>query len=283
MITMITSIFTTLFTFFFIIFKNICQNIWHIVRYHTLTMLMMIASSYYLLQYEIVYENVMFFSWWFGLGVASSIGLGSGLHTFVLFTGPYVAKVALESREETLFYILKKVFTVITIWGAGSAVGELPPYLLSKKASEINHNEYEYSSSFEKMLSHFIRRNAFSTILLFASIPNPLFDMAGIMCGRYRIRFRTFFGATFIGKAIVKPLLQSIIIIYACVSDLSFLDQYPIIKNALNSIKNQYTQNGGGESIWWVEWISMIWNLFTIITISYFAISIVKHVVKQHK
>lgn len=278
---MITSIFTTLFTFFVIIFKNMCQNSWHAIRYHTLTLLMMISLSYYLLQYQIVYDNLMFFSWWFGLGVASSIGLGSGLHTFVLFTGPYVAKVALELREESLLYILKNVFVVITIWGAGSAVGELPPYLLSKKASEINH--YEYSSSFEKMLSHFIRRNAFSTILIFASIPNPLFDMAGIMCGRYRIRFRTFFGATFIGKAIVKPVLQSIVIIYACISDLSFLDHYPIVKSALVNVKNQYTQNGGGESTWWTEWISTAWNLFTIITISYFVISIIKHVVKHHK
>ena len=33
--------------------------------------------------------------YWIGLGVASSIGLGFGLHTFVLYTGPFIAKVAL--------------------------------------------------------------------------------------------------------------------------------------------------------------------------------------------
>ena len=29
------------------------------------------------------------------LGVASSIGLGTGLHTFVLYLGPHIAKVAI--------------------------------------------------------------------------------------------------------------------------------------------------------------------------------------------
>jgi len=29
------------------------------------------------------------------LGVASSIGLGTGLHTFVLYLGPHIAKVAM--------------------------------------------------------------------------------------------------------------------------------------------------------------------------------------------
>jgi hypothetical protein len=33
------------------------------------------------------------------LGIASSIGLGTGLHTFVLYLGPYIAKVSLFSQE----------------------------------------------------------------------------------------------------------------------------------------------------------------------------------------
>ena len=37
--------------------------------------------------------------WWLGLGVASSIGLGTGLHTFVLYLGPHIANVALAANE----------------------------------------------------------------------------------------------------------------------------------------------------------------------------------------
>ena len=35
--------------------------------------------------------------------------------------------------------------------------------------------------------------------LLLASIPNPLFDLAGITCGHFLVPFWTFFGATLIG------------------------------------------------------------------------------------
>lgn len=53
-------------------------------------------------------------------------------------------------------------------------------------------------------------------ILLCASIPNPLFDLAGngwflsvgITCGYYGIPFWSFFLATFVGKAIIKASLQ---------------------------------------------------------------------------
>ena len=39
-------------------------------------------------------------------------------------------------------------------------------------------------------------------------IPNPLFDLAGITCGHFLVPFWTFFGATLIGKAVFKMLLQ---------------------------------------------------------------------------
>lgn len=39
-------------------------------------------------------------------------------------------------------------------------------------------------------------------------IPNPLFDLAGITCGHFLVPFWTFFGATVIGKAIIKMHIQ---------------------------------------------------------------------------
>jgi hypothetical protein len=38
-------------------------------------------------------------------------------------------------------------------------------------------------------------------------IPNPLFDLAGICCGHFLVPFKTFFLATFIGKAIFKVFI----------------------------------------------------------------------------
>lgn len=58
-----------------------------------------------------------------------------------------------------------------------------------------------------------LEKYGFVTILLCASIPNPLFDLAGITCGHFRIPFRKFFSATFIGKAIIKVHIQMLFVI----------------------------------------------------------------------
>lgn len=60
--------------------------------------------------------------------------------------------------------------------------------------------------------------NVFVSILSFGAyqylcisvsqIPNPLFDLAGITCGHFLIPFWTFFGATLIGKAVIKMHIQ---------------------------------------------------------------------------
>jgi len=46
--------------------------------------------SYYF-QYVVVYEKYLLWClWWVGLGL-SSVGIGVGLHTFVLYLGPHIA------------------------------------------------------------------------------------------------------------------------------------------------------------------------------------------------
>ena len=45
-------------------------------------------------------------------------------------------------------------------------------------------------------------------MLRIEQIPNPLFDLAGLCCGHFLVPFWTFFGATAIGKAVVKVHLQ---------------------------------------------------------------------------
>jgi hypothetical protein len=59
-----------------------------------------------------------------------------------------------------------------------------------------------------KLLNIVIQKLGFFGILLFASIPNPLFDLAGITCGHFLIPFSTFFGATLLGKACIKATIQ---------------------------------------------------------------------------
>jgi uncharacterized membrane protein YdjX (TVP38/TMEM64 family) len=63
------------------------------------------------------------------------------------------------------------------------------------------------------MLYDNLQKYGFITILLCASVPNPLFDLAGITCGHFRIPFKKFFTATFIGKAIIKVHIQMLFVI----------------------------------------------------------------------
>ncbi|CAN4091347.1 unnamed protein product [Withania somnifera] len=48
---------------------------------------------------EEVLKFLQFGLWWVALGVASSIGLGSGLHTFVLYLGPHIALFTLKAMK----------------------------------------------------------------------------------------------------------------------------------------------------------------------------------------
>lgn len=44
-------------------------------------------------------RQVTWYGYWMVLGIASSVGLGSGLHTFLLFLGPYIAEVTMALHE----------------------------------------------------------------------------------------------------------------------------------------------------------------------------------------
>ena len=106
----------------------------------------------------------IFIIYWVGLGIASSIGLGTGLHTFILYLGPHIAQVVIAANECNqvpamlpsrwrfdhfaqcntvpddqvtigFFTIYWAVFLEAFLWGAGTAIGELPPYFVARAAS----------------------------------------------------------------------------------------------------------------------------------------------------
>ncbi|CAK9150241.1 unnamed protein product [Ilex paraguariensis] len=227
---------------------------------------------------EEVLQYLWFGLWWMSLGVASSIGLGSGLHTFVLYLGPHIALFTIKAMQcgrvdiknapyDTIQFkrgpswidkdcsefgpsmfsslhgsrvplcsILPQVQLEAILWGIGTALGELPPYFISRAAhaarmsgGELDAMEELDTSSTEDhgviathlnqvkgwFLSHSQYLNFF-TILVLASVPNPLFDLAGIMCGQFGVAFWKFFLATVIGKAIIKTHIQTVFIISVC-------------------------------------------------------------------
>lgn len=237
-----------------------------------------------------VYSNIfkkdfLWCSYWVVLGILSSVGLGTGLHTFLLYLGPHIAKVTLAAWEcnsldfpeppypdkilcpidkkpttvVNLLTIMSKVRLEAVMWGVGTSIGELPPYFMARAArlsggttDDPNNEELEELEELmksektdcftkvKKAVPKIVERVGFVGILLFASIPNPLFDLAGITCGHCLVPFWTFFGATLIGKAIIKMHLQQTFVIL-CFSKayvehiLSFLGRIPTIGQYLKS------------------------------------------------
>ena len=73
-----------------------------------------------------VEKLLLWCGWWVGLGILSSVGLGTGLHTFLLYLGPHIAAVTLAAYEcqSTDFpeppypdeIVCPETKTVVTIW-----------------------------------------------------------------------------------------------------------------------------------------------------------------------
>ncbi|KAK9076894.1 hypothetical protein SSX86_005229 [Deinandra increscens subsp. villosa] len=304
---------------------------------------------------EELLEYARFGLWWVALGVASSIGLGSGLHTFVLYLGPHIAFFTIKAMQcgrvdiksaiydtiqlnrspswlkkdcsefgPSLFSsphggikvpltsILPQVQVEAILWGLGTALGELPPYFISRAASISGEiidvaEELDTSSSENNgvasnlnnvkrwFLSHAQYLNFF-TILVLASVPNPLFDLAGIMCGQFGIPFWKFFLATLIGKAIIKTHIQTVFIISVCNNQLldwieneliwmlSFIpgvaSALPNIVAKLHAMKEKYmaaplpvTSNIKVKS--WDLSFASVWNLIVWLMLFNFFIKIV--------
>lgn len=207
---------------------------------------------------------VQYIVWWTGLGILSSIGLGSGLQSGVLFLFPHVIKVCLaaqtcksldfEAASDMWFRAPKNLFkcnpmstdtTPVTLFGmwskiilacflqsAGTALGEIPPYWMTRAArlasieagrsSSDMPEELEAKSKFglvnrvKSWMISFLRTHGFYGVMFMASYPNIAFDLCGICCGHFLMPFWTFFWATFIGKAIVRNGYQSVLYVILC-------------------------------------------------------------------
>jgi len=193
-------------------------------------------------------KECLWYLYWVGLGVLSSIGLGTGLHTFLLYLGPHIAAVTLAAHEcgsldfpsppypdeiicpdsitnsipVSIYSIMSKVRMEAFMWGTGTALGELPPYFMARTArlsgqsrESLLENQQHDHSKFGSLVKSIVEKAGFLGILACASIPNPLFDLAGITCGHFLVPFWTFFGATLLGKAVVKMMLQKMFVIVA--------------------------------------------------------------------
>ena len=148
------------------------------------------------------------------------------------------------SYLNTLLILLPSV----VVWGSGTAIGELPPYFITRAAKRAGKRSAEFDdelaeakektdvvSRLKVMTIEFTEKNGFMGILLLASWPNAAFDMCGMACGWLEMPFWTFFGATLLGKGVIKVTLQTVfcILIFgpACFQViLKLMDHWAVLK-----------------------------------------------------
>ena len=234
----------------------------------------------YVDQINQVEHVVKFTVWWTSLGVLSSIGMGSGLQSGMLFLYPHIIKIFMASKEcrtldfeaasDMWFYQSATQFqcpaastgpvTSVGFWAlwlkilpacffqaAGTAIGEVPPYFISRSArllaleaegmdagspvagaaGDIPDELDEVSPSTlvnnaKILMVRFLKNYGTAGLLVLASVPNPLFDLAGIAAGHFLMPFNQFFLATLCGKAVIRNGYQSLV--YVAMADEKVMD-----------------------------------------------------------
>ncbi|KAM7398511.1 hypothetical protein PAMA_006424 [Pampus argenteus] len=309
-------------------------------------------------------KKTLWCAYWVGLGILSSVGLGTGLHTFLLYLGPHIASVTLAAYEcgsvdfpeppypdqivcpqqeapptgsdaehvgveaagadivvgsaalqgsISLWTIISKVRLEACMWGAGTAIGELPPYFMARAArlSGADPDDEDYQR-FEEILDQtqsaqdfatrakvavqkLIQKVGFIGILACASIPNPLFDLAGITCGHFLVPFWTFFGATLIGKAVIKMHIQKLFVIvtfsrHIVEQMVSLIGAVPLLGAALQKPFREYLEaqkaklhHHAREGIPTEEsWLSWLFEKVVVIMVCFFVCSIVNSMAQSY-
>ncbi|XP_043830587.1 vacuole membrane protein 1-like [Dromiciops gliroides] len=308
-------------------------------------LLIMLGTTYYMegahQEYvKYVEKKLLWCGYWVGLGILSSVGLGTGLHTFLLYLGPHIASVTLAAYEcntvnfpeppypdriicpdnkgiegsVTLWTILSKVRLEACMWGAGTAIGELPPYFMARaarlsgpEADDEEYEEYEemleecesrqdFVSWIKQAIQNLVKKVGFFGILACASIPNPLFDLAGIACGHFLVPFWTFFGATLIGKAIVKMHIQKLLVIMTFSKDIvermvTLIGAVPTLGPSLQKPFQDYLEAQRLKLHHKSEiknipekgnWISWVFEKLVVVMVSYFILSIINSMAQSY-
>lgn len=251
---------------FFLEIKTVLLNVYkRYKKYNSLiifflfliVVLYRIRTKYVHLNNILIYGEVIL--WWLSLGILSSVGLGCGMHSGVLFLFPHLYIICstsefcnslnFDSRTNmwrsllsagkhfeclgrndgnvTFSKLFLKTYPYCLLWGIGTAIGELPPYITSYYAAQTKLNDEEYEE-FQKDIKegkkdimtrmkiwmiNFIQKYGGVSVFLFSCWPNIMFDLCGICCGHFLMPFQSFFIPLLLGKAVVKTFFQCLFLI----------------------------------------------------------------------
>ncbi|XP_034024671.1 vacuole membrane protein 1-like [Thalassophryne amazonica] len=222
-------------------------------------------------------------AYWVGLGILSSVGLGTGLHTFLLYLGPHIASVTLAAYE------------------CSSTDFPEPPYpdqIICPDRGGLEERLQGFVTRAKLGVQHIVQKVGFFGILACASCvcfrSQPSFDLAGITCGHFLVPFWTFFGATLIGKAIIKMHIQKLFVIITFSKHIveqmvSLIGSVPKVGPSLQKPFSQYLEaqknklhHAGGGASEDDHWLSWVFEKVVLVMVAYFVISIINSMAQNY-
>ncbi|XP_054873433.1 vacuole membrane protein 1-like isoform X2 [Amphiprion ocellaris] len=268
-------------------------------------------------------KKTLWCAYWVGLGILSSVGLGTGLHTFLLYLGPHIASVTLAAYEcgsvdfpeppypdqivcpqheaptsgsdaEQVGVEGMQTVGTDSVVGSAALQGSISLWTIISKV-RLEACMWDFASRAKVAVQKLIQKVGFLGILACASIPNPLFDLAGITCGHFLVPFWTFFGATLIGKAVIKMHIQKLFVIitfsrHIVEQMVSLIGAVPLLGAALQKPFREYLEaqkaklhHLRGEGIPTEEnWLSWLFEKVVVIMVCFFVCSIVNSMAQSY-
>ena len=86
--------------------------------------------------------------------------------------------------------------------GVGTAVGEMGSYFSGRLYVGGVQSQKESFSRWRGKVNYWMQRHGFSTVFLFALVPLPVFDVAGVMAGVMKMKIWKYILASFLGKTL---------------------------------------------------------------------------------
>ena len=161
-----------------------------------------------------------------------------------LFACPAGSEGGSCSASVPYLLLLRKCLAPAVLWGLGTALGEVPPYLLSRAAAQAgkaNGAKLDAPSGggllerSKAWMERVLRRFGFWGLVALAAWPNSLFDFVGVCCGHFGMPFSTFLGGTLLGKGFIKASWQCALftLVFSTQPRLLFVER---VGNALEAV-----------------------------------------------